>query len=128
VLAVGRSEILLRSWVAPAAITLVAAGALIFDAWTPQVVSVTAGYVGLILVGYWLPGPRASLALALLATPLIIIGHSISIVESTPEWQSWLNRGLSIGTVWLPYSASAPAGTLLRGELSSMPVERHWRI
>jgi PAS domain S-box-containing protein len=74
---------------------------LIFDALTPQVVSVTAGYVGLVLIGYWLPGPKAALTLALLATPLILIGHWISIPENTPEWQSWVNRGSSIGSVWL---------------------------
>jgi PAS domain S-box-containing protein len=77
------------------------AGASIFEALTPQVVSVTAVYVGLVLIGYWLPAQRAPLALALFATPLIIIGHWISIPESTPEWQSWINRGSSIGAVWL---------------------------
>jgi PAS domain S-box-containing protein len=97
---IGRAEIF-RAWRGPAAITLAAAGALIFDALTPQVVSVTAVYVGLVLIGYWLPGPRAALALALLATPLIIIGQWISIPESTPEWQGWMNRGTSIGGVWL---------------------------
>jgi PAS domain S-box-containing protein len=80
---------------------LVAAGALIFDALTPQVVSVTAGYVGLVLIGYWLPQPKAGLVLALLATPLIIIGHWISVPESTPAWQSWINRGTSVGGIWL---------------------------
>src|SRR5262245_50682458 len=98
---VGRLTIYLRSWGPPAAVILVSAGALIFDALTPQVVSVSVGYAGLVLIGYWLPGPRAALALALLATPLIIIGHWISIPESTPEWESWLNRSISIGGVWL---------------------------
>jgi hypothetical protein len=98
---IGGSEINLRSWGGPAAVTLVAAAALISDALTPQVVSVTAFYVGLVLIGYWLPQPKAALALALLATPLIIIGHWISIPESTPEWEGWANRSLSIGSVWL---------------------------
>jgi PAS domain S-box-containing protein len=80
---------------------LVAAGALIFDALTPQVISVTTLYTGLVLLGYWLPQPRAALALALLATPLIIIGHWLAIPESTPEWQSWMNRGISLGDVWV---------------------------
>jgi PAS domain S-box-containing protein len=80
---------------------LVAAGALIFDALTPQAVSVTPVYVGLVLIGYWLPGPRAALALALLATPLIIIGHWVSIRGSSAEWQSWANRGGSLGSAWL---------------------------
>jgi PAS domain S-box-containing protein len=80
---------------------VVAAGALIFDVLTPQVVSVTTGYVALVLIGYWLPQPKAALALVLLATPLIIIGHWVSIPESTPEWQSWMNRGISISSVWV---------------------------
>src|SRR5215468_11238703 len=95
---IGRSE--LRSWRGPAAVTLVAAGAMIFDASSPQVVSVTAVYVLLVLVGYWLRDPRSALALALLATPLIIIGHWLSITDSTPEWEGWVNRGDTVGSVW----------------------------
>jgi PAS domain S-box-containing protein len=98
---IGHSEIYLRSWAGPVAVTLVAAAGLIFDALTPQVVSVTAFYVGLILIGYRLPQPKAALALALFATPLIIIGHWISIPDGTLAWESWANRGLSIGSVWL---------------------------
>jgi PAS domain S-box-containing protein len=98
---IGRAERYLRSWRGPAAVTVVAAAALIFDVSTPQVVSVSPGYVGLVLVGYWLPDSRAAFALALLATPLIIFGHWISIPESTPEWESWVNRAFSIGDVWL---------------------------
>jgi PAS domain S-box-containing protein len=98
---IGHSEMHLRSWGGPAVITLVAASALILEASTPQVISVTPGYVGLVLVGYWLPGPRAPLALALLATLLIVIGHWVSITENTSEWESWLNRGSSIAAVWL---------------------------
>src|SRR5215813_6903769 len=98
---IDRSETYLRSWQGPAAVTLVVAGALIYDTLTPQVVSVTAVYVGLVLIGYWLRDKRSALALALLATPLIIIGHWISLPSSTPEWESWMNRGISIGTVWL---------------------------
>jgi len=97
----GRSNGYLRSWRGPAAVTVVAAAALIFDVLTPQVVSVSPGYVGLVLTGYLLPDARAALALALLATPLIIIGNWISIPEDTPEWESWLNRAFSIGDVWL---------------------------
>jgi PAS domain S-box-containing protein len=98
---IGRSERYLRFWGGSAAVTLVAAGALISDAWTPQVVSATAGYVGLVIVGYWLPQPKAALALALLATPLIIIGHWISTPSIAAEWESWANRGDTIGSVWL---------------------------
>src|SRR5215470_18003409 len=96
---IGRSD--LRSWRGPAAVTLAATGAMIFDASSPQVVSVTAGYVLLVLVGYWLPDSKAALALALLATPLIIIGHWLSIPGGSPEWEGWVNRGDSIGSVWL---------------------------
>jgi PAS domain S-box-containing protein len=98
---IGRPDGYLRPWGLPAAVTLTAAGAVIFDVLTPQVVSVTTLYTALVLIGYWLPKPRAALALALLATPLIVIGHWLSIVESTPAWQSWTNRGISIGDVWL---------------------------
>jgi len=97
----GHSNGYLRSWRGPAAVTVVAAAALIFDASTPDVISASPGYVGLVLIGYLLPGPRAALALALLATPLIILGHWISIPEGTPEWLSWMNRAFSVGAVWL---------------------------
>jgi PAS domain S-box-containing protein len=74
---------------------------MILDGSSPQVVSVTVGYVLLVLVGYWLPDPKAAPALALLATALVITGHWISIPDSTPEWEGWVNRGDSIGSVWL---------------------------
>lgn len=45
-LRIGRSEMHWRPWEAPAAVFLVE-GALIFDTLTPQVLSVTVGYVGL---------------------------------------------------------------------------------
>jgi PAS domain S-box-containing protein len=67
---------------------------------TPQVVSVTVFYVAMVLVGYWLPQPKAGLALAPLATALIIIGHWISIPDGM-VWEGWVNRGLSIGSIWL---------------------------
>lgn len=91
----------LRSWEGRAAVALVVAAALIFDALTPRVVSVTVFYAVLVLIGYRLPQPRAALALALLSTPLIVIGYLISLPDSSPLWASWMNRGLSIGTVWL---------------------------
>jgi two-component sensor histidine kinase len=96
-----RSKKYWRSWEGPVAVTLVAVAALIFDASTPPVVSVTAFYVVLVLIGYWLPQPTAALALASLATPLIIIGYWIAPPDSSAAWESWTNHGLSIGTVWL---------------------------
>jgi PAS domain S-box-containing protein len=83
------------------AVALAAASGLIFDAMTPEVISVTLFYVSVVLVGYWFAQPNAALALALLATPLIIIGHWITIPSETPDWEVWLNRGLAVGTVWL---------------------------
>jgi PAS domain S-box-containing protein len=80
---------------------LVAAGAAIFDTLTPQSFSVTAVYVGLVLIGYWLRDPWSVLGLALLATPLIIIGHWTSIPDNVPEWESWANRGDTVACVWL---------------------------
>ncbi len=96
----GRSEHL-RSWRGAVVVAVVAAAALLVDAWTPQVVSATAGYVALVIVGYWLPRPKAALALALLATPLIIIGHWASAPSIVSEWESWVNRGDTIGSVWV---------------------------
>jgi PAS domain-containing protein len=83
------------------AVALAAASGLIFDAMTPEIISVTLFYVSVVLVGYWFPQPNAALALALLATPLIIVGHWITIPGETPDWEAWLNRGLAVGTVWL---------------------------
>jgi two-component sensor histidine kinase len=91
----------LRSWGPIAAITLVGASALIFDALTPQTVSVGIFYVGMILISFWFPRPTVSYVLALLATFLIILGIWITIPDSTPMWVVLLNRTLSIGTVWL---------------------------
>jgi hypothetical protein len=43
-----------------------------FDAMTPQIISVGLLYVGLVLLGFWHPNPRDVFALALVATLLII--------------------------------------------------------
>lgn len=91
-----------RSWQGASVLAALAlAGALAFDALTPQTISVTIFYVGLVLVGFCFPQPKASLALALLATLLIIVGHWITIPDNTPVWEAWLNRALATGTVWL---------------------------
>jgi two-component sensor histidine kinase len=79
----------------------IAAGALAFDAMTPQIISVSAVYLSLILTGYWFPEPKASLGLAVLATPLIILGYWITVPDITPAWEAWLNRALACCTVWL---------------------------
>jgi PAS domain S-box-containing protein len=83
------------------AVALAVACGLIFEAMTPEIISVSLFYVSVVLVGYWFPQPKAALALALLATPLIIVGHWITIPGGTPDWEAWLNRGLAISTVWL---------------------------
>jgi hypothetical protein len=83
------------------AVALAAAGGLIFDATTPEIISVSLFYLSVVLVGYWFPQPKAALALAPIATLLIIIGYWISIPDVTPDWEVWLNRGLAVGTVWL---------------------------
>ena len=91
-----------RSWGGVvAAGAFVGAGALIFDAMTPETVSVGIFYVGLVLIGFWLPQPKATLALALLATLLIVVGSWITIPDNTPAWVALLNRTFSIGTVWM---------------------------
>jgi PAS domain S-box-containing protein len=80
---------------------LAGAGGLLVDALTPQAISVTLFYVGMVFIGFWLPQPKAPLALALLATPLVIIGYWLSPPGSTPAWEAWTNRGLSVCVVWL---------------------------
>ncbi len=91
----------LRSWLGPTIAIALVAAALTFDAMTPQVVSVTLFYVSLVLVGFWFRQPKAALALAMLATPLIIFGYWLAIPDGTPAWEGWTNRGLSICSVWL---------------------------
>jgi hypothetical protein len=83
------------------AVVLIAAGALIFDAVTPQIISVGIFYVGLVLTGFWSPKPKAALVLALLATILIIIGFWLAIPDKTSATEAWWNRAIVIGTVWL---------------------------
>lgn len=91
-----------RPWLVPcAAAALALAGALIFDAETPQIISVSFFYLCFVLTGFWFPAPKASLALAPLASLLIIVGYWLTIPDNTPAWQAWLNRGLAMGTVWL---------------------------
>jgi PAS domain S-box-containing protein len=83
------------------AVVLMGAGGLLFDALTPRAVTATVFYVGLVLAGFWLPHPKAALALALLATPLVIIGYWLSPPDPAPAWEAWINRGLSVCIVWL---------------------------
>jgi two-component system, sensor histidine kinase PdtaS len=97
-------RVVVRRWpswggAAIAALSVVA-GALMFDAWTPQIISVGTLYVGLVLLGFWFPSPKAALALALLATSLVIAGYWITIPDGIPAWQAWLNRALAAGTAW----------------------------
>jgi two-component sensor histidine kinase len=82
-------------------ISLIAAGALMFDALTPEIISVGIFYVALVFLGFWFPEPKATLALGGLATLLTIVGHWITIPDNTPEWQGWLNRALAVATIWL---------------------------
>jgi two-component sensor histidine kinase len=91
----------LPSSLSATAVILVSTGALLFDALTPEMISVDIFYVTLVLLGFWFANPKATLALAVLATLLIFVGHWITIPDSTPEPDVWLNRGLAIGTAWL---------------------------
>ena len=83
------------------AVILVSAGALLFDALTPEMISVGIFYVALVLLGFWFPKRTAVFGLAVLATLLIIVGHWITIADDTTAWRVWLNRALAIGTIWL---------------------------
>jgi two-component sensor histidine kinase len=80
---------------------LIAAVALLFDAVTPDVISVGLFYVAVVLTGFWFPKPNTEYTLALFATVLVVLGHWITIPENIPEWEAWTNRALAIGTVWL---------------------------
>ena len=91
-----------RSWATAAiVVTLAAAAGMVFDALTPVLIEVTLFYMGVVLAGYWFPHPKASLALMLLAAPLVIIGRWITIPEAVPVWEIWVNRGLAIATLSL---------------------------
>jgi two-component sensor histidine kinase len=83
------------------AVTLIASAALIYDAVTPQMLAVTLFYVAIVLTGFGFPKPRSALALALLATALIIIGYWVTNPDDAPAWAARTNRALAIGTVWL---------------------------
>lgn len=90
------------SWVIAAlGVFLIGSAGMTFDAMTPEIISVGVFYVGLVLLGFWFANPKGALFLALLATPLIIVGHWITIAPHPQEWESWLNRFLAIATVWL---------------------------
>jgi two-component sensor histidine kinase len=83
------------------AVTLIASGALVYDAVTPQILAVSLFYVAIVLTGFWFPKPKSALVLALVATSLIIVGYWVAIRDDAPEWAAWTNRALAIGTVWL---------------------------
>lgn len=96
----GDSTAKVRFSAALAVVALAAAG-LLFDAITPQMLSVGLFYVPIVLAGFWLSKSTAAIALALMSTPLIILGEWITIPDHVPEWEAWTNRILTIGTVWL---------------------------
>jgi two-component sensor histidine kinase len=87
-------------WAAAAAVS-VSAGAVTFDAMTPQIISVGMFYAGLVLIGFWFTNPKSAFTLALFATALIVAGNWITLPDNTPAWEAWLNRTLAIGTVWM---------------------------
>jgi len=91
----------LRTRLAVIAVTVVGGAGLLFEAATPLVVSATPFYVGMVFIALWLPNPKAAPALALLATPLSILGFWISLPGSSPAWEAWANHALSIFVVWL---------------------------
>ena len=83
------------------AAALIASGALIFDAVTPQMLEVGPFYVAIVLTGFWFPNPKSALALAFFATSLIIIGYWVTIPDGSPAWEAWANRVLATVTVWV---------------------------
>jgi two-component sensor histidine kinase len=89
-----------RSWGGPAIAVVAGAAGVIFDASTPDIISVSEFYLGLVLAGFWFPNRKAVPALALLATLLIIAGRWITIPDDISAWEAWLNRALAVGTAW----------------------------
>jgi len=90
-----------RTLAASAAVVLIAATALLFDAMTQRVVSVHFFYVAILLVAFWFPSPKAPLILAPLASLLIILGLWLAMPDNVPMWENWVNRLSAIATVWL---------------------------
>ena len=99
-----------RMWISPRHLplglilggaALMSASGLVFDLLTTRGVQATAFFVATVFLGYWFPWPRAPLALALFATALTILGHVLSVPDATPLHVSWINRSLSVGSVWL---------------------------
>jgi hypothetical protein len=68
---------------------------------TPQIISVGIFYVALVLMGFWFSNPKSALVLALLSTPLIVVGYWVTMPDNSPAWEAWMNRALAIGTVWM---------------------------
>ena len=94
-------DITWRTLAAFAAVFLIAAGALLFDATTPRIVSVDIFYVAIVLVGFWFPWPKSSFVLAALASALIIAGYWVTIPDNVAAWENWLNRASAVATAWL---------------------------
>lgn len=90
-----------RTLAASAAVVLIAAGALLFDAMTPRIVAVDIFYVAIVLVGFWFPWPKASFVLAALASALIIGGLWLAIPDNVAAWENWMNRACAVATVWI---------------------------
>lgn len=84
-----------------AVIALIAIIGLFLDEVTPQMVSVGVFYVAAVLTGFWFPKRTAALALALLATFLIVVAYWITTPDPGTVLEAWTNRILTIGTVWL---------------------------
>lgn len=87
------------AWIAVLALTVF--GGLFLDEVTPQMLSVGVFYVAAVLTGFWFPNRTAPLALALLATFLIVIAYWITTPDPGTVIEAWTNRVLTIGTVWL---------------------------
>ena len=88
------------------AAALIAAVALIFDAMTPQMIAVGILYVAIVLSGFWFPKPKAALTLALIATPLIIIGYWLTIPDNAPAGASGQEVGRSQSSTDRPSGSS----------------------
>lgn len=82
-------------------VVAIVVGGLFLDEATPQMLSVGVFYVAAVLTGFWFPKSTDVLALALLATSLIVVAYWITTPDPGTVWEAWTNRALTIGTVWL---------------------------
>ncbi|MEO5339007.1 MAG: PAS domain S-box protein [Magnetococcus sp. MYC-9] len=57
-------------------------------------------FLSVVLVGWWMPGPKKGLLLALVSSLLVVAGYWLSPPGDVPDWVILLNRFYSLFAVW----------------------------